>query len=334
MTGLMFSTSAHAAPGWMQRQILAVVARWPEISLPHRSRILRSRLSMPSLSSCAHFDLDGAWPADALAAGKYVDCRAWGPRLRYCASAREMEIFHETVREKMAAFTLFGSGDFHHLSALWIRRVAEPFTLVSFDNHPDWDIRPPRWGCGTWINRALELPGVERVAIWGCGNFEMNWPGNLFVNRGALREKWVAVWPWTERLKASGRQRWAGMTRADWRGQFGEFARGLSGKKVYVTVDLDCLEAGQAATNWEQGMFHAEDVRWAIGEIAACGKIVGGDLCGAFSEQRYARWTQRLAARFDHPPAMRGPDARANLRALQIIWPALTDGHEQDSAGD
>ena len=235
-----------------------------------------------------------------------------------------MESFYETMREKMAAFTLFGSGDFHHLSAVWLRRIAEPFTLVSFDNHPDWDTRPPRWGCGTWINRALDLETVERVAIWGCGNFELNWPGNLFVNRRALREKRLAVWPWTERLQASGRRRWPGMTRADWRAQFAEFARGLSRKNVYVTVDLDCLAAGQAATNWEHGLFTAEDLCWALGEISAQAKIIGGDLCGAFSAQRYARWTQRLAARFDHPPETGLHDLDANLRAFAIIWPALT----------
>ncbi len=288
---------------------------------------------MSSLSHCAHFDLDGAWAEDVNGVGAYHDCRAWGARLRYCTSAREMEAFHEEMRAKLAAFTLFGSGDFHHLSALWIRRISEPFTLVSFDNHPDWDIRPPRWGCGTWINRALELPMVQRVAIWGCGNFELNWPGCWFVNRRALREKRLAVWPWTERLAASGRRRWPGITRVDWRRQFSEFARSLSGVNIYVTVDLDCLETGAAATNWEQGLFTAGDVRWAIGELSASGKIIGGDLCGAFSAQRYARAWQRLAARFDHPLAIGPSDLAVNLRAFQTIWPALT-GCDQHHAAD
>lgn len=285
-------------------------------------------------NTCAHFDLDGAWSSNVLPVGRYVDCRAWGPRLRYCTTAREIDAFYETIRAKIPAFTLFGSGDFHHLSALWIRGIAKPFTLVSFDNHPDWDTRPPRWGCGTWINHALDLPAVERVAIWGCGNFELNWPGNLFVNRAALMNGRLAVFPWTHRLKASGRRRWAGMTREDWRAQFSEFARGISGGNIYVTVDLDCLEVGQSTTNWEQGIFTAEDVRWALEELAASGKIIGGDLCGAASEQRYARWTQRLAARFDHPPENAPLDRAANTRALGIIWPTLTRGHEHDSADD
>ena len=283
-----------------------------------------------------HFDLDGGWPPDATPPGTHVDCRAWGPRLRYSTSARELEAFYEFVRDRMAAFTLFGSGDFHHLSAVWLRRIAEPFTLVSFDNHPDWDIRPPRWGCGTWINRALELPTLQSVAIWGCGNFELNWPGYLYVSRRPLREKRLAVWPWTERLRASGRRRWPGMTRADWRGQFSAFARGLSGKNAYVTVDLDCLEEEEAATNWEQGMFTAEDVRWALGELSAHGRIVGGDMCGAFSEQRYARWMQQLSAKFDHPKKLVGHEeaARINARAFGIIWTALTQGDHRHARGD
>ena len=287
---------------------------------------------MPSLSHCVHFDLDGAWPEDATPPGTQVDCRAWGPRLRYSTSAREIEAFYENVRAQTAAFTLFGSGDFHHLSALWLRRIAVPFTLVSFDNHPDWDIRPPRWCCGTWINRALELPTLQHAAIWGCGNFELNWPGYLYVNRRALREKRLAVLPWTERLKASGQRRWAGITREDWRGKFSAFADSLAGQNIYVTVDLDCLREGEAVTNWEQGLFTAADICRAIGELSRHATIIGGDVCGAYSEQRYARWMQRISAKVDHPrkSVITAEAAERNANAFRTIWDALTqrdDGH-------
>ena len=277
---------------------------------------------MPGTS--AHIDLDGAWPANQLDAAEYVDCRNWGPRLRYSTNEREMLEFSDFIRGKLAKFTLFGSGDFHHLSALWLRRITEPFTLVSFDNHPDWDIRPPRWCCGTWINRALEMPNLRRVGIWGCGNFELNWPGCLYVNRDALRAQRIAVRPWTDRLKASGRKRWPGMTRENWREQFSDYAHRIAGENVYVTVDLDCLDARESATNWEQGLFTAEDIAWALGVIRAQATLVGGDLCGAYSEQRYARWKQWFAAKLDHP-RQSVVDAALNERAFRIIWPALTD---------
>ena len=281
-----------------------------------------------------HFDLDGAWPPDTTPPGTHIDCREWGPRLRYSTNAREMNAFHEAIRAKTAPFTLFGSGDFHHLSALWIRSVAGPFTLVSFDNHPDWDIRPPRWCCGTWINRALELPQVRGVAIWGCGNFELNWPGCLFVNRRALDAGRLNVWPWTERLKPSGRRRWPGIVRDDWRAKFAEFARTLANHNVYVTVDLDCLDVSESATNWEQGLFTADDIAWALAQIRTHTAIVGGDLCGARSEPHYARRTQRFAANLDHPrlPAANAAESAAqNARAFHKIWPALTDGHNRNA---
>ncbi|MEI9897574.1 MAG: hypothetical protein WDN28_27885 [Chthoniobacter sp.] len=272
-----------------------------------------------------HIDLDGAWPKDSTES--YVDCRDWGRRLRYSATAGGIEAFYEFIRPHLAPFTLFGSGDYHHLSALWLRKLEEPVTLVSFDNHPDWDIRPPRWCCGTWINRALELPTVRKAVIWGCGNFELNWPGNLFVSRKALRTQRLEVWPWTERLKASGRKRWPGMTRENWREKFRAFAQELSGQSVYITVDLDCLEREAAATNWENGLFTVEDIRWALDELRAQTRIAGGDLCGAYSEPQFERWKQRIESTLDHPrlePVSAAEAAARNARARQLLWSALT----------
>ena len=255
--------------------------------------------------------------------------------MRYSATSSGIERFYEFIKERTAPFTLFGSGDYHHLSALWLRQVEEPVTVVSFDNHPDWDIRPPRWCCGTWINRALELPMVRRAAIWGCGNFELNWPGNLFVSRKALREQRLEVWPWLERLKPSGRKRWAGVTRENWREKFTSFAQGLAGESLYVTVDLDCLDRSEATTNWENGLFTVEDVRWALEELRAQANIVGGDLCGAYSKAVYARWKQRIEATIDHPKLEAVNEAAAtthNTRALQILWTTLTNTAAREEA--
>jgi arginase family enzyme len=278
----------------------------------------------PSRSHSIHVDLDGAWPADAT--DSYVDCRSWGGRLRYSATARGIEEFYAFIQERAARFTLFGSGDYHHLSALWLRAFDEPVTLVSFDNHPDWDIRPPRWCCGTWINRALELPHVRKAAIWGCGNFELNWPTYWFASREAAQGGRLEIWPWTERLKNSGRKRWPGVTRTDWREKFREFARRCAGENVYVTIDLDCLRRDEASTNWENGLFEAADIAWALGEIRTHARIVGGDLCGAYSKPAYERWKQRIESQLDHPrlPAVPLAEATArNGRARRVIWDAL-----------
>ncbi len=274
-----------------------------------------------------HVDLDGAWPQDALA--NYLDCTAWAPGLRYSTTVKNVRDFFAHVQNSAAPFTLYGSGDFHFLSALWLRKIDKPFTLVSFDNHPDWDIRPPRWCCGTWINRALELPSLRNVAIWGCGNFELNWPNRLFRNSSAERAGRLAIWPWAERISASARKLWPGITGTGWRETFKKFASSLRGEKVYVTVDLDCLAAGESMTNWEHGCFQASDVEWALKTLRSHAQIIGGDICGAWSPPRYARWKQRIESTLDHPrvPPPEPEEARRiNARAFETIWPALTGG--------
>jgi hypothetical protein len=273
------------------------------------------------IATGVHLDLDGAWADLDL---PRTDLRLWGPRLRFAAPERLIEEFYRQIAKGLGDFTLYGSGDFHHLSALWLRRLHKPLTLVSFDNHPDWDLRPPRWACGGWINRALELKHVRKAAVWGCGNFELKPPNRWFGNRRGVREGRLELFAWTERC---GKGDWNPISRTDWKDRFSDFAAKLGGEDIYVTVDMDCMEHGEAVTQWEQGLFTAEDVAWAIRTLRNGARVVGGDLCGAWSPPAFDRWTQKCASGFDHPripPVNEAEARRTNLKALKIIWPALT----------
>ena len=254
-----------------------------------------------------------------------LDLRDWAARLRYHGRRAEVDAFYAHVRERLTDFVLYGSGDFHYLAGVLLRRVSEPVTVVSFDNHPDWDIRPPHWACGGWVNRALELPNIQRVSVWGCGNFELSFPSRLFANRVALKSGRLEVHAWAERQPPPVQKRFNCMTRGNWRERFAAFSKKLSGQPVYVTVDLDCLRAQEAVTNWENGLFEAQDVAWALRELRSQSHLTGGDLCGACSPEQYARRFQRFAARWDHPKSdvnVAGA-AQINVRSLETIWPAL-----------
>jgi arginase family enzyme len=277
------------------------------------------------IARALHLNLDDAW-RDQPFGLPIVDAREQGPQLRFSAPPRLIDKFYREFESRLAPFLLYGSGDFHHLSALWIRRVAQPLIVVSFDNHPDWDIRPPKWCCGGWINRALELPHVRRVSVWGCGNFECWWPRQLFGNRRAERAGRLEVHPWADERPMKDRQRRGAILRENWREHFEGFVRNLDGANVYVTIDLDCLAAGEAVTNWESGRFTVADLEWALPKLRESCRIVAGDICGAFSEPNYARWKQRFASEFDHPKLAR-PNVqeiqRINLAALERIWPLM-----------
>jgi hypothetical protein len=285
-----------------------------------------------------HLNLDDAWEPKVLGMPT-LDARQWGPRLRCFARAPEIEEFFASTRCQLGPYVLYGSGDFHHLAALFVRHIAAAdLTIVSFDNHPDWDIRPPKWACGGWVNRALELPHVLRVSVWGCGNFELRFPASLVRNRSNR----IDVNAWAERQPAPVVRRFNCMTRENWRERFEHFADSRRCANVYVTVDLDCLRADEAVTNWENGLFTTEDVAWAISMLRERAHVVGGDLCGAYSIPLYARRRQRFAAEWDRPklPKVDAAEARhINRRALETIWPALcgresTAGHERDPRTD
>jgi arginase family enzyme len=278
------------------------------------------------LAKAIHLNLDNAWPAGVLPI-ETLEATAWGPQLRFSAPARLIEEFYRVYAAQVAPFVVYGSGDFHHLSALWARRLPDPFVLVSFDNHPDWDVRPPRWGCGGWVNRALELPQLRKVSVWGCGNFECWWPRQFFGNRRAERAGRLDVHPWADNRPASDQDRRGAILRSNWREHFARFAGELEESNVYVTIDLDCLRAEDAVTNWESGRFTVDDVSWALAQLrAAKARIVAGDICGAFSPPVYARAKQRFAAGMDHPK-LPPPDLvqaqEINLRAFEALWPAL-----------
>ena len=277
-------------------------------------------------SSGLHLKLDDAWQDEPLGL-PVADVRNWGPQLRFSAPPRLVAEFYRDHETHLASpFLLYGSGDFHYLTALRLRCVARPIVVVSFDNHPDWDVRPPKWGCGGWVNRALELRHVRHVSVWGCGNFECWWPHQIFGNRRAERAGTLEVHPWADDRSMKDRQRQGAILRDNWREHFEQFLRSLGGTNTYVTIDLDCLCVEEAVTNWESGRFAIADLQWALGKLRESSRIVAGDICGAYSSPNYARFKQRFAAAFDHPKLLR-PSADKirgiNLVALEKLWPLL-----------
>ena len=100
------------------------------------------------------------------------------------------------------------------------------------------------------------------------------------------------------------------------------------GAEVYVTIDLDCLRATEAVTNWESGRFMIVDLEWALAKLRESCRIVAGDICGAFSKPTYGRWKQRFASEMDHPKLSR-PGAEQtreiNYSAFKKLWPLLAE---------
>ena len=117
-------------------------------------------------------DLDGAltiqpYLAGLIASGEAerIDARDLAPRaqdpgLAPAPCASWASVWAAATADGEPEMLFFGSGDFHHLTALIVARHAGPLTIVHFDNHPDW-VRYPTINCGSWVNHGARLAGCR-----------------------------------------------------------------------------------------------------------------------------------------------------------------------------
>ena len=106
----------------------------------------------------------------AAGAARRIEARDLAGKLRIVASKpalRELERRCAPQARGEPELFFVGSGDFHHLTAMLLRRVEEPVTVIHIDNHPDWVSFPRSLNCGGWVSRALELPMVRKVITIG-----------------------------------------------------------------------------------------------------------------------------------------------------------------------
>jgi hypothetical protein len=270
-------------------------------------------------------DLDGAvidqpCLAALIEAGEAerVDARDLEQRLRILASRRAFRDLGErlgegTVRGEPEVL-FFGSGDFHHLTALFVALHAEPLTIVHFDNHPDW-VRYPTINCGSWVNMALRSPHVAKVVTIGVCSDDLQNPEWKFANLPAMREGRLAVYPWRGAptklwgapvstpgaTTGDGVLTWRNLADESWSDFLDELAESLPASALWITIDKDVLRPAEAVTNWDQGEMTLDHVIAALHRLAASFKIVGIDVCGDYSKPRLKDPLRAFLSWSDHP---------------------------------
>jgi len=79
----------------------------------------------------------------------------------YCSAQSAARIRESVAALPLGALHLIGTGDYHYISLFYLERIAVPFRLLLFDNHPD--DQPAAFGgellsCGSWVAEARKLP--------------------------------------------------------------------------------------------------------------------------------------------------------------------------------
>ncbi len=169
------------------------------------------------------------------------------PEKKYMASPDTIRKIEKLIPEKGRFISFLGSGDYHYITYLFLKKVKRETTLVVLDNHIDCKpvFDETFISCGSWIKNALELPTIEKVVVVTNEGGEFHYPDLKIVK------------PEIEELKKEIK----------------------NASSIYLSIDKDILSKETLNTNWDQGNLTVELLGKIIDTIPI-GKLTGVDICG------------------------------------------------------
>lgn len=305
-------------------------------------------------TSLCILNLDNSLVRQAALLGRYkseiVDLLDFGPRCRLWMNRATRGLIRKRLMgiEGTPVFFL-GSGDFHHLSEILISRVSGPVSLIVFDFHPDWDILPPRFGCGSWVTEVLKKKNILKCGLFGVSSADIS-AGNIqHGNLAALRQDRLLIYPYahpatnvflkrvpvnsslrSEKIPFGRTIRWTELRGSDLAARFKSFLNFLPGKKIYISLDKDCLTRDYALTNWEEGLMSLGEVLLMLKLIKDNLDIVGMDITGEYSPVNITGRFKNITSRIDHPKKVlaegcgldriNAVNQETNLRILETVF--------------
>lgn len=254
-----------------------------------------------------------------------VDLRDLGPRARFWINADDRREVERRIPDRgRGAVTFLGSGDFHHVTGMLIDRFDEPITVIDFDFHPDWDTAIPLLHCGSWVTHAMKNRNVVKLVMVGTSSRDLSPFSVQSGDLNSLKNDRIEIYPYSCRPAAVffrtvppnislETRRYPFFTRIRWnelkQKNIVEFLlhviRRLPTKKVYVTIDKDCLAPEEVLTNWDQGEMSLEDLLVMLKMIKENLDIIGMDVAGDYSPIRIDGVFKNIASRLDHPRDVR-----------------------------
>ena len=263
-----------------------------------------------------------------------INFAACGPSCRLWANQKTADTIKRALKpEAKHSVTFLGSGDFHHMSNVLVGQFDEPLTLIVFDFHPDWDILPPRLGCGSWVTRTLERSTIRKALLLGVSSDDIASPAIHTGNLQALKNDRLEIYPYAHKptrvlfrnvqhnssiqIRRSWLVREIVWTELSGRNLEMFMARVLQrceSRKAYISIDKDCLRSDYAQSNWEEGRLSLDELLRLLKVIKETMDIVGLDITGEYSEPVVAGRIKGLCSRLDHPA-----DYSAQGKTAEII---------------
>lgn len=252
---------------------------------------------------------------------RVIDMLDYGPLVRMWARKSDLPGLRERLepadRNKI---TFYGSGDFHHLSYLLIDQFKESISVIIFDHHPDWDMLPPKLGCGSWVTQILKKENIEKVIMMGVSSGDISTLSIQTGNIDLLRNDRLEIYPYShkptcavfknvpdnisinvKRKSLYSEIQWQELKNKNLEKFFMQLMPRIKSKDVYVSIDKDCLKNGYALTNWEEGSFSLDELLSLLKMIKENLNIVGLDITGEYSAPNIKSGFKAICSRLDHP---------------------------------
>ncbi len=251
----------------------------------------------------------------------------------------------------MHRVTFFGSGDYHQISGLLAEQFTSPLTLIVFDHHPDFDVLPPKWHCGSWVSEALKMPHIRKIILLGISSSDISTGALQTGNLAALKDDRLEIYPYRhepsrvflKNVPACSSVRVEGgvfsktLVWKELRGRtpeawFADWSGRVTTEQVYISIDKDCLKPEAALTNWEGGNLGLDELLCCLRQIGSRYEIAGMDVTGEYSLPQMRGLVKTFVERCERPAGFTAKDIpgvrideinqETNLRILEAVLPA------------
>jgi arginase family enzyme len=262
-----------------------------------------------------------------------IDLTDLGPRCRLYASEKIAEEVSARIDPgSKNSITFLGSGDFHHITSLILDKFCEDISVISFDDHPDWDILPPKLGCGSWVTRVLNKYNVKKVILVGASSGDISPTLFRMGNYDSLKDDRLEIYPYQHKptkvffkkipcnISADVKKglffdeiHWQELKNKNIAEFFLHILHRLPTKKVYVTIDKDCLKAPYSLTNWAAGRLELGELLLMLKFIKENTEIVGLDIAGDYSPVKAVGFIRTVITAINHPRETSAKDKPQSL---------------------
>ena len=160
----------------------------------------------------------------------------------------------EEIKEKsnLSSIHLLDSGNYHHLSRVYLDLIKEPYNLVVYDNHTDMQFSAfgNILSCGSWIADAYEtLHNLNKIIVVGANS--------SYIEECAFNKDKRVVF--TDSISDV-------------------YLENLL--PIYISIDKDVLSSNEFISDWDQGSMSLAALKKEMEFLIDRFRVIGTDICG------------------------------------------------------